>query len=263
PLRPLKPACPPPPRRPSHSPPRQSFEQRVMDFQSNPVSSIPPPPPPLPVEVISCSRLSDSNSRNSMNWQETTVENRSVHRSAPYVEDSGFRNAPTNYSETPEHHARPHHPPPEIYNERPSPTRAYYEMACQRREPDDDDDRFTYGSGYEPDVSRQRRREYYPVESCTPVEPWESVAGHEHGSSRSHAARQLEFVTQQCVKIYGSFPPKFITKDCVCETCMVGPGRDLPLDSREGLAWTAEHVYVHLKTRITVLNMGTCYPVRK
>lgn len=37
PLRPLKPACPPPPRRPSHSPPRQSFEQRVMDFQSNPV----------------------------------------------------------------------------------------------------------------------------------------------------------------------------------------------------------------------------------
>ncbi|EER08604.1 hypothetical protein Pmar_PMAR017657 [Perkinsus marinus ATCC 50983] len=35
-----------------------------------------------------------------------------------------------------------------------------------------------------------------------------SNGGPEHGLSRGHAARQFEFVTQQCVKIYGYFPPK-------------------------------------------------------
>ncbi|KAF4685658.1 hypothetical protein FOZ62_025977 [Perkinsus olseni] len=262
PAKPLKPAC-PPPRRPSHSPPRQTFEQRVMDFEGHPSLVNPPPPPPLPVEVTSSTR-SSVNQRHAMsrenNWQDSAVDI-SAHPSRPahadHRDDSAYR-MPASFSGTPEHHSR-QHAPPELYNERPSPTRAYYDSYHHREDSD-----YAYGSGYELDVrrpeSRERRRERYS-EAYTPVDPWGS--SNEGCPPRSYAARQLEFVTQQCVKIYGAFPPKFITKDCVCETCMVGPGRDLPLDSREGLAWTAEHVYVHLKTRVTVLEMGTCHPVRK
>ncbi|KAF4685984.1 hypothetical protein FOZ60_005787 [Perkinsus olseni] len=240
--------------------------KRAEAYRSYEEETIPPPPsrdpafstraeepaPKLPVEVTSSTR-SSVNQRHAMsrenNWQDSTVDI-SAHPSRPshadHRDEPAYR-MPASYSGTPEHHSR-QHAPPELYNERPSPTRAYYDSYHHREDAD-----YAYSSGYELDVrrpeSRERRRERYS-EAYTPLDPWGS--SNEGCPPRSYAARQLEFVTQQ-----------FITKDCVCETCMVGPGRDLPLDSREGLAWTAEHVYVHLKTRVTVLEMGTCHPVRK